>query len=625
MTRRCTPAGAPSRACAVSTLSRMAIDRRTKIVATLGPASDSRERLRALIEAGVDAVRFNLSHGTHEEHSQRAWLVREIAAEVGRPVALIADLQGPKLRIGELAEPVVLHTGDQIRVCAEEAATDGELPIAPAVIGDVLEPGHEVLIDDGLVRLRVDEVEGGRATCAVVVGGLVSSHKGVNLPGVPVPIPSLTRKDVADLDWAVETGVDFVALSFIRSPADVRDLRALLTQAGSHAHVIAKIEKAEAVDVLDDVLAETDAVMVARGDLGVEIGPALVPLVQKRIIHKALERGKPVITATQMLETMVHSPEPTRAEASDVANAILDGTSAVMLSGETAVGEYPVEAVAYMDRIARAVEPSLDYRHELPEAHENPTIGQAMSNAACDIAEALQAKAILVPTFTGRTANAVARLRPRRPIVALTHVDWAMRQLALEWGVTPLLISETARRRGALAPRGRGGARRRHRRERRQRRDHRGNRRQHPRHDERHQGRRRPVAGRRTARPAGELGLDGCEEEAPPAHRWTDRPALVRAGRARARRAPLLPAAARLLRRPLAAERPSSRPCGSCRGSRPRSRSGCGTRRRTPLSPPRRGRSATSAPASTSSSSRTSRSGGAGSMGSHAARRGHRR
>jgi pyruvate kinase len=441
---RCTPAGRLSPATDVSTLEGMAADRRTKIVATLGPSSDSRDRLRALIEAGVDAVRFNLSHGTHAEHSERAWLVREIAADVGRPIALIADLQGPKLRIGELSEPVVLHSGDNVTVCAEEAAEDGALPIAPAVIGDVLEPGHEVLIDDGLVRLRVDDVKGGRANCAVVVGGLVSSHKGVNLPGVPVPIPSLTRKDVADLDWALETAVDFVALSFIRSPADVRDLRALLTQAGSHAHVIAKIEKSEAVDVLDDVLAETDAVMVARGDLGVEIGPALVPLVQKRIIQKALERGKPVITATQMLETMVHSPEPTRAEASDVANAILDGTSAVMLSGETAVGEYPVEAVAYMDRIAKAVEPSIDYRHELPEANENPTIGQAMSNAACDLAEALQAKAILVPTFTGRTANAVARLRPHRPIVALTHVDWAMRQLALEWGVTPLLISETS-------------------------------------------------------------------------------------------------------------------------------------------------------------------------------------
>jgi pyruvate kinase len=420
----------------------VALDRRTKIVATLGPSTDSPERLRALVAAGVDAVRFNLSHGEHAEHSARAWLVREIAADVGRPVALIADLQGPKLRVGDLPEPVVLKTGEHVTVCAEEAATDGELPVAPAVIGDVLEPGHDVLIDDGLVRLRVDEVKRGRARCAVLVGGRITSHKGVNLPGVPLPIPSLTRKDTVDLEWALETGVDFVALSFVRSPADVRDLRALIEQANSHAHVIAKIEKAEAVDVLDDVLAETDAVMVARGDLGVEIGPAVVPLVQKRIIHKALERGKPVITATQMLESMVHLAEPTRAEASDVANAILDGTSAVMLSGETAVGDYPVEAVAYMDRIARAVEPSLDYRHELPEADQNPTIGIAMSNAACDLAEALRAKAILVPTFTGRTANAVARLRPRRPIVALTHVDWAMRQLALEWGVTPLLIPQ---------------------------------------------------------------------------------------------------------------------------------------------------------------------------------------
>jgi pyruvate kinase len=416
--------------------------RRTKIVATLGPASDSAEGLRALIDAGVDAVRLNLSHGTHEEHAERAWLVREIAAQAGRPVAVIADLQGPKLRVGDLPEPMVLHKGDQITVCAEDAATDGELPVAPAVIGDVLEPGHDVLIDDGLVRLRVDEVSKGRARCAVLVGGSITSHKGVNLPGVPLPIPSLTRKDTDDLEWALHTGVDFVALSFVRSAADVRDLRSIIEQHGSHAHVIAKIEKAEAVDVLDDVLAETDAVMVARGDLGVEIGAALVPLLQKRIILKALERGKPVITATQMLESMVHQAEPTRAEASDVANAILDGTSAVMLSGETAVGEYPVEAVAYMDRIARAVEPSMGYRHELPEAAENPTIGIAMSNAACDLAEALRAAAILVPTFTGRTASAVARLRPRRPIVAFTHIDWALRQLALEWGVTPLLIPE---------------------------------------------------------------------------------------------------------------------------------------------------------------------------------------
>jgi pyruvate kinase len=416
--------------------------RRTKIVATLGPSSETPEQLRALVAAGVDAARLNLSHGTHEEHAERARRVREAEQVAGRPIALIADLQGPKLRIGDLEEPVVLARGDHVTVCAEDVASDGQLPVAPAVIGDVLEPGHDILIDDGLVRLHVDEVQRGEARCAVVVGGIVSSHKGVNLPGVPVPIPSLTRKDLADLEFAFELGVDYVALSFVRSAADVRDLHVLIERAGSEAHVIAKIEKADAVDVLEDILAETDAVMVARGDLGVEIGPALVPLLQKRIIQKTLERGKPVITATQMLESMVHSAEPTRAEASDVANAILDGTSAIMLSGETAVGDYPVEAVAYMDRIARAVEPSMGYRHELPEADSNPTIGGAMSNAACDIAEALRAKAILVPTFTGRTASAVARLRPQRPIVALTHQAWAMRQLALEWGVTPLLIPE---------------------------------------------------------------------------------------------------------------------------------------------------------------------------------------
>ena len=420
----------------------MVNERRTKIVATLGPSSDSPEKLRALVAAGMNAARLNLSHGAHKDHAERARRVREAEAEGGHPIALIADLQGPKLRIGDLHEPLVLRQGESITVCASDTCADGELPVAPSVIGDVLKPGHDVLIDDGLVRLRVGEVNEGRAVCEVIVGGRVSSHKGVNLPGVPLPIPSLTRKDTLDLAFALELGVDYVALSFVRSPADVRDLRGLIEQAGSHAHVIAKIEKAEAVEVLDDVLAETDAVMVARGDLGVEVGPAIVPLIQKRIIHKALERGKPVITATQMLESMVHHPEPTRAEASDVANAILDGTSAVMLSGETAVGEYPVEAVAYMDRIARAIEPSMGYRHETPQAAENPTIGSAMSNSACDIAEALRAKAILVPTFSGKTASSVARLRPQRPIIALTHIDWAVRQMALEWGVTPLLIKE---------------------------------------------------------------------------------------------------------------------------------------------------------------------------------------
>jgi pyruvate kinase len=272
---------------------------------------------------------------------------------------------------------------------------------------------------------------------------MVTSHKGVNLPGVPLPIPSLTRKDIGDLAFALAMDVDFVALSFVRSAADVRDLRKLIDDAGSSARVIAKIEKAEAIDVLDELLEATDGVMVARGDLGVEIGPAAVPLLQKRIIRRSLDYGKPVITATQMLESMLHQPEPTRAEASDVANAILDGTSAVMLSGETAVGSYPLEAVRTMDVIAREVEPSLGYRHEIPEAADDPSVGNAMSNAACDLAEALGATAILVPTFSGRTASLIARLRPRRPIAGLSHHQYSLQQMALEWGVTPLWIPES--------------------------------------------------------------------------------------------------------------------------------------------------------------------------------------
>jgi pyruvate kinase len=417
--------------------------RRTKIVATIGPASSRPEVLAQLMET-IDGARLNFSHGTVEDHRARAEAIRAAQADTGRPVALIADLQGPKLRVSELPEPVELERGQEIVIAGEDAAQDGDLPIAPAVLGSVLQPGFDVLIDDGAVRLRVISVERGRAHCEVLVGGTVSSHKGVNLPGIPLPIPSLTRKDIDDLQFALELGVDYVALSFVRSSSDVQALKTLIEASGSTAHVIAKIEKAEAVAVLDDILREADAVMVARGDLGVEIGAAEVPLLQKRIIQRSLERGKPVITATQMLESMIHAPEPTRAEASDVANAILDGTSAIMLSGETAIGEFPVESVAYMDRIARAVEPSLGYRHEIPEAEDEPTIGQAMSNAACDIAEALEAKAILVPTFTGRTASAVARLRPRRPIIGLTHHDHSLQHMALEWGVTPLSIAEAA-------------------------------------------------------------------------------------------------------------------------------------------------------------------------------------
>src|ERR671910_2134563 len=419
------------------------LPRRTKIVATLGPSSATPEFVSGLAAAGMDGARLNFSHGTHDQHADYARLVRAAQEEVGRPIALIADLQGPKLRIGELGQPITLDSGDEI-VVTGDGALDGELPVRPAVVGQVLQPGHDVLIDDGLVRLRVEAVEHGKARCAVVVGGIVAAHKGVNVPGVPVPIPAITRKDADDLEFALDLGVDFVALSFVRSAADVRDLKGLIEQAGSHAHVIAKIEKAEAVDALVAILDEADAVMVARGDLGVEIGPEVVPLLQKRIIKAALDRGKPVITATQMLESMVHQPEPTRAEASDVANAILDGTSALMLSGETAVGEYPVESVQTMDRIALAIEPSIKYRHQFPQPGDEPTVNEAMSNAACDLSETLGAKAILVPTFTGRTASVVARLRPHQPIIAITPSRTAVSQLALEWGVWPVYVPECA-------------------------------------------------------------------------------------------------------------------------------------------------------------------------------------
>ena len=418
--------------------------RRTKIVATIGPASSTHAAVAALIDAGMDGARMNLSHGTHDDHAHTAEIVRAAEAEAGRSIALIADLQGPKLRVGDLPAEIELAEGDAVVIAGEDVAMGDDLPVSPSVLGSVLRPGHDVLINDGHVRLRVERVERGRASCIVTVGGPVSSHKGVNLPGVPLPIPSLTRKDLDDLEFALGLGVDFVALSFVRSAADVKALRTLIEARASLAWVIAKIEKAEAVAELDQILAEAHAVMVARGDLGVEIGAAEVPLLQKRIIQASLERGKPVITATQMLESMVQSPEPTRAEASDIANAILDGTSAIMLSGETAIGRHPVEAVRVMDRIALAVEPSLDYRHEIPTADDEPTIDQAMSNAACDVAEALSATAILVPTFSGHTASAVARLRPQRPIVALTHKSESLRHLALEWGVTPVSITETS-------------------------------------------------------------------------------------------------------------------------------------------------------------------------------------
>jgi pyruvate kinase len=412
-------------------------ERRTKIVATLGPSSDSRESLRALVAAGVDAARLNLSHGTHEEHAERARLVREVEAEVGRPVALIADLQGPKLRIGELREAVVLRSGDRITVCPEDAASDGELPIAPAVIGDVLKTGHDVLIDDGLVRLRVGEVSRGRAQCEVVVGGRITSHKGVNLPGVPLPIPSITRKDSADLQFALELGVDFVALSFVRSPDDIDEAVKLATLPnGKHVPIVAKIEKPEAIERLEEIVDRADGIMVARGDLGVEMGAEKVPLIQKRAIELTNAKGKVVITATQMLESMITNPRPTRAEASDVANAVLDGSDALMLSGETASGKYPLLAVRTMARIIEEIEDSSRFKTRFDAATlDFATSANAIAKAAVVAARQMNASVIACVTESGGVARLVSEYRPEARLVAFTSREPVYRRLALYWGV----------------------------------------------------------------------------------------------------------------------------------------------------------------------------------------------
>ena len=412
--------------------------RRTKIVCTIGPASSDPETIEQLAWSGMDAARLNFSHGDQEMHRETLASVRRAQALIGRPLAVIADLQGPKIRIGRIGEPRSVNPGDTLVLTAPGEGAPGDLDVTFAGIADTVAPGREVLINDGMVRTRVASVEGARVITRVEVGGLISSGKGLNLPGTYLPIPSLTEKDESDLEFALGIGADYIALSFVRTAADVEKLRERIDAAGSHARIVAKIEKAEAIENLDDIVAASDALMVARGDLGVEIGAADVPLVQKLIIRTGRDAGRAVITATQMLESMIHQPEPTRAEASDVANAVLDGTSALMLSGETAVGAYPLEAVATMNRIARAVEPSLTY-HDAGRRREGD-LGMILAHAACDVAEDLDAGVIACPTQSGSTARNVSRFRPRRPIVAASPDPVVLQQLALEWAVVPIVI-----------------------------------------------------------------------------------------------------------------------------------------------------------------------------------------
>ena len=418
---------------------------RTKIVCTIGPASSSPDVMRDLLRAGMSVARINFSHGDHATHARAIATLRQVAAEEGQLVALMADLQGPKLRVGQIEGGVVeLHEGDLVVLTPHpRPGATAEIPLPhPELLRD-LQAGQAVLLDDGNLELVVLQAGEEGLKCRVVVGGPLTSHKGINVPGATLHFSALTPKDREDAGFALEQGVDFFALSFVRRAADVRELRQFLKGRGADVSLVAKIEKREALADFDAILAEADGIMVARGDLGVETPAEEVPFHQKHIIRACLQAGKPVITATQMLQTMIENPRPTRAEASDVANAILDGTDAVMLSGETAVGRYPVEVVQTMATICANAEAHLPHRHLLPDEVGGPqTITEAISRAAVGIAAEVGASAIITATMSGRTARMVARHRPAVPVIAVTPNPATRSRLALVWGVVPVQVPQ---------------------------------------------------------------------------------------------------------------------------------------------------------------------------------------
>jgi pyruvate kinase len=419
---------------------------RTKIVATVGPATDTRERIMEICQAGVDVIRINFAHGAADQHRRVVDWVREVADELGKPIAVLADLAGPKIRIGSLAEPITLTPGQEVTLAPADEAIGAELPTTyPALARDVV-PGSRILLDDGRLELRVLETQPPRLRAVVERGGILTSNKGINLPGVRVSAPALTAKDREDLKVAVEAGVDYVGLSFVQRADDIDELRELLDK-DDKILIVAKIEKDVAVERLDAILDRADAVMVARGDLGVELNFEQVPVVQKRIIQMANLYARPVITATQMLESMIQQPRPTRAEASDVANALFDGTDAVMLSGETAVGEHAVAAVEAMGRIAREIERTTAFvegpKYDIPiidhlRAGATPT-EHAIAAATVEAVELLGAPAIVTLTKSGFTPRLVSSYRPAVPIMGVCDDPRVYRQLALVWGVHPVL------------------------------------------------------------------------------------------------------------------------------------------------------------------------------------------
>jgi pyruvate kinase len=417
--------------------------RRAKIVCTLGPAVDTAEAITRLVEAGMDVARLNMSHGNHDDHRRRYDLVRQASDTTGHGVGIVADLQGPKIRLETFAAgKVKLVVGAEFVITTRDVEGDATIcgTTYKGLPGDVTE-GDPILVDDGKLRLRVIKVEGQDVTTRVEVGGKVSDHKGLNLPGVAVSVPALSEKDVDDLRWALRTSVDFVALSFVRSAADAEDVRRIMREEGVLLPIIAKIEKPQAIDNLDEIIEAFDAFMVARGDLGVECPLEDVPFLQKRVIDRARRNAKPVIVATQMLESMIDNPRPTRAEASDVANAVLDGADAVMLSAETSVGEYPIETVETMARIISSTE-----SHELAMMAaidwQPKTRGGVIAKAAAEVAERVGASYLVSFTQSGDSARRLARYRGRIPMLAFTPVAKVRSQLSLSWGVETFLTKD---------------------------------------------------------------------------------------------------------------------------------------------------------------------------------------
>ncbi|MEU9183441.1 pyruvate kinase [Streptomyces sp. NPDC048484] len=418
--------------------------RRAKIVCTLGPATDSYGQIKALVEAGMDVARFNLSHGSYADHEERYQRVRKASDETGRSVGILADLQGPKIRLGRFTEgPVLLERGDTFTITVEEDAQGDRHTCGTTYSGlatDVT-TGERILVDDGKVCLEVTSVDGPRVHTTVIEGGMVSDNKGLNLPGVAVSVPALSDKDENDLRWALRTGCDIIALSFVRSGHDIDDVHRIMKEEGRRLPVIAKVEKPQAVDNIDDIVAAFDGIMVARGDLGVEMPLEQVPIVQKRTIKLAKRNAKPVIVATQMLDSMIENSRPTRAEASDVANAIIDGTDAVMLSGETSVGKYPVETVRTMARIVEAAEEDILAKGlpPLTERNKPRTQAGAVARAAADMGDFLGAKFLVAFTQSGDTVRRLSRYRSPIPLLAFTPDPATRSQLNLTWGVETFL------------------------------------------------------------------------------------------------------------------------------------------------------------------------------------------